>query len=437
MSAQAEKFTSPRAASSPATGAHRGELEDELTRYDFRGRTLLGDHVNYYIYAHDEDGARRQLTEARIFVDEVTPHLSPRRGQRKFKREDLGAFCLQLSDRIKAGESMAGAALELARASRHNLLREALLDVTAELRREGARPADAFRVRPDVFPAAFANLIGIGARKGDISDVLTKYGAAQLRTAENISKFKSALYYPLTIMALAAVVVAVMCYFILPKMQEFYTTLLPLSQGQLPWLTRLLLGASRFLTSVPGLLVLFLAAALVAYLAHWCRHEGREDLERASLRWPGVGAVLRSFHAAYTIHLISILVGAGITPNEFLREAAESSINIVYREKLLAIREAFHEGGLDLQTAFAPYAFLFGDGFQITLATGEKTGRLDAQLAAYAQLLDRRVQETITRLSKLIEPATLIVAGIVIGLIVVAAYLPLFTLIGQLANTAR
>lgn len=407
--------------------------EDDLTRFDYRGQTILGDAANYYIYARDEDDALRQLEDARIDVETVTRHRAPARRRRKFGREDLATFSLQLSDRVKSGESLIGAVLEIGRASRHNLLREALADIAAELRREGARPADAFRLRPDVFPRAFTNIIQIGTKKGDISDVLTKYGEAQLRAAENFSRLKGALYYPATIVGLAIVIVAVMCYVILPKMEEFYASLLPLSRGELPQLTAWLLGASRFATSTLGIIVALACCAAAIYAWRWARGDGRETIERNSLHWPGVGALLRKFHSAYLIHLMSIMVGAGVTPGEILREAAEAATNVVYREKLEAIREAFHRGGLELQVAFAPYAFLFGDELQAVIATGERTGRLETQLAAYAALLDRRVQETITNLSKMIEPLTLIVAGVIIGLIVVAAYLPLFTLIGGMS----
>ncbi len=170
------------------------------------------------------------------------------------------------------------------------------------------------------------------------------------------------------------------------------------------------------------------------YAVKWLKGPtGSELIARKSLHWPLVGKLLRDFHSAYTVHLIAILASV-VTPNEFLKEAASASLNIIYREKLEAIRESFRKGGLDLTTAFAPYAFLFGDEFQPALATGEKTGRLDTQLGNYAKLLDRRVQESISTMSKLVEPLTLVVAGLVIGLIVVAAYLPLFTLVGELAN---
>ena len=122
---------------------------------------------------------------------------------------------------------------------------------------------------------------------------------------------------------------------------------------------------------------------------------------------------------------------------QFLQEAAAASLNVVYRETLLAIRESQRDGALDLTTAVAPYSYLFGDDFQTSVATGEQTAHLSEQLQNNAKLLDRRVKETTSKLSKLVEPLTLVVAGVIIGLIVIAAYWPLFQIVGDMSNSTH
>ncbi len=126
-----------------------------------------------------------------------------------------------------------------------------------------------------------------------------------------------------------------------------------------------------------------------------------------------------------------------LTAPEFLQEASAASLNVVYRETLDAIRESQRDGALDLTTATTPYSYLFGDEFQASVATGEETGRLSEQLENYAKLLDRRVQESTARLSKLVEPLTLVIAGVIIGLIVIAAYWPLFQIVGDMSNSTH
>jgi type II secretory pathway component PulF len=169
-------------------------------------------------------------------------------------------------------------------------------------------------------------------------------------------------------------------------------------------------------------------------LARWLRTDsGKDWFQRKSLNWPLVGKLLREFNAAHVVDLMSILAPV-LNPAEFLKEASAASLNVVYREKLDAIRESSRDGGLDLTTAIAPYAKLFGDDFQAAVATGEKTGRLANQLGNYATYLDRRVQDSTAKLSKTVEPLTLLIAGLIIGVIVVAAYWPLFSLVGEMAN---
>ena len=112
---------------------------------------------------------------------------------------------------------------------------------------------------------------------------------------------------------------------------------------------------------------------------------------------------------------------------------SEASINVVYRDTLAAVREALVTGRLKLKVAVLPYPSLFTDNFQPAVATAEDTGDL-TKLHDTADLLDYEVEKSITRLSKLAEPLSIAVAGVVIGLLVLAAYWPLFSLIGALAN---
>jgi type IV pilus assembly protein PilC len=401
----------------------------------FDGTDALGRDVNFYIWASHETFALTALESAKITVTNIRPRSNPlQRQKRKVSRDDLANFALQLAERTRASEQIRQAIGDIARSSNNKALREALFQIHSELKTEGVQPAEAFRKHPQVFPDAFVHILHVGIKKGDPSDMLTEYGETQLRTSQNIQQMKGALYYPAVVLSLAAIVVAVLCIFILPRMEEMYQSLLEASHGQLPAMTQALLGFSRFLVTIPGAITVGILFAILISLIKWSHSpNGRDIVARKALRLPLVGKLLRDFNAAYTVHLLSILAPV-VTPNDFLREAAAASLNPVYRENLETIREAFRTGGLELQTAFAPYAFLFGDEFQPAIATGEKTGQLDIQLSRYATFLDNRVQESISRISKLVEPLTLLVAGIVIGLIVISAYLPLFTLIGQMSH---
>lgn len=430
MSATTHNFQSDQAA-----------IDAEQICFNYQGVDVLGGYpTKQYIYARDEEQAEAVLTRAKIEVENIAPRRERlRRRKKHLSREELGTFAIQLSERTRASDPIPKAIYDIARSSNNPLLREALLDVWKEIKTESVHLDEAFGIRPNVFPDAFRHIIRVGTTKGDPSDMLAKYGERQLLTAENLAKVKGALIYPGVVLSLALLIVILLCYFILPSMASMYEALIePTSGAQLPWLTRGLLSFSSFLVSWAGLAFMLISAFSGIGLARWLlwTESGQDWFQRHSINWPLIGKLIREFNAAHVIDLMSILAPV-VTPAEFLKEASAASLNVVYRETLEAIRESYRSGALDLQSAVAPYARLFGDEFAAAVATGEQTGRLATQLGQYARLVDRRVQESTARLAKIVEPLTLIATGAVIGVIVIAAYWPLFSLVGDLATKGK
>jgi len=388
-----------------------------------------------YVYAPDEDQATATLARARINVSSIKHrenHLARKR--RRLTRAQLGAFAIQLSQRCR-GESIPQAIFNISRATNNPLLREALSEVYRLIKIESLNVHEAFAHREDVFPDAFRHIIRVGSIKGDPSDMLYKYGKRQELTATNMSKILGALIYPSVVLAVASLVVILLAYFVLPNLAAMYDSLLAASGGKLPILTRALLGFSDFLVSWLGLFTVAASILGFIFLGKWMRSEkGKLWIQRHSIHWPLIGPLLRKFNAAHVIDLMSILAPV-LTVQKFLQEASAASLNIVYRETLDAIAESQRDGALDLTTAVAPYAFLFGDEFQAAVATGEATAVLADQLALYAHFLDDQVEAATANFSKMVEPLTIAFAGVLIGAIVTAVYWPLFELVGQLSHT--
>lgn len=421
----------------PAAPAGVESREPELAIFDYTGVDPLGARIKYYLFAEDEEQARKALEEAGLTEVEVRRRredLLTRLGRKKkVSRTDIGIFALQLAQRTKANQPVRFAVGEMAKISTHPTMRSALYDVHASMKGEALTVADAFRKRPDVFPESFVKILAVGAKEGDPTNMLLRYGQSQIKTAENISRIISALIYPGVILALSLIIVFVLCYYVLPQMEEMYKGLLETSQAQLPLMTRILLGVARNITSLPGIAAIVAVVAGIVWLFKWARTErGAEFLGRKMLRWPLIGEVLRTFNAAYTTRLIAILSNI-MKPSEFLQEVSEASINAAYGDTLAAIREALTKNRLKLKTAVLPYSWLFTDLFQPAVATAEDTGDL-TKLHDTADLLDYEVEKSITRLSKMAEPLSIAVAGTIIALLVMAAYWPLFSLIGELSN---
>ncbi len=399
----------------------------------------LGARVGFHVFADDDVQAVRVLeqmglTDVSVWPRRESPFARFRR--RKVSRTDLGTFSLQLAQRTKANQPMRHAIAEMARVSTHPVLRQALYEVRDALAIEAEKVSDAFGRRPDVFPASFRKILEVGRKEGDPTEMLTKYGNTQLRTADNISKIVSALIYPSVILSLAGIIVLIMMWYVMPQMEEIYRGLLESTHAQLPLPTRILIGFSRNIVSVYGVVVMG-ALGLLGWRGYqWGKTEaGGQFLQEKLLRAPGIGPVLRTFNAAYTVHLMAIL-SKFMTSTELLGEIAEASVNVVYEHTMRSVQEAIVTKRLKLQAAFPGYGWLFGDDFLAALATAEDTGDL-GKLHDHAELLDQETERAITRFSKLIEPATIVLAGTVIALVVISLYLPLFTLVGHLANPGK
>jgi type IV pilus assembly protein PilC len=411
-------------------------IEAEQTCFTFQGVDILENPTRkLYIFAADEDEALQRLERAKIQVEAVAEKTEPlRRKRKKLSRDQLGAFAIQLGERTMANESIPSAIQDMGRSSNNLLLREALHDVWQALRDESINIDQALALRADVFPEALRHIIHVGLAKGDPGPMLIKYGRRQQATATNIAKVKGALIYPGVVLSLASIIVWILATFILPQMSQMYDALLQQSGSSLPLLTRILLAGSDFITSYYGIGFILLSIVGIVFLIRWLRSDaGRDWYQRHSIHWPLIGPLIREFNTAHAVDVMAILADA-VPPMQFLQEASAASLNVVYRETLDAVRESFRDGGLDLTTAFTPYSYLFGNDFQTAVATGERTGNLADQLSAYAALVDKRVAQSTEKLTKMIEPLTILIAGCTIAFIVVGAYWPLFDLVGKLAN---
>jgi type II secretory pathway component PulF len=411
--------------------------EIEQIRFAFQGVDVLGNPNRGYVYADDEAQAELKLTRAKIEVSTITPKQRRfARRRRTLTREELGAFAIQLAERTKS-ESIPQSIFAISRATNNALLRDALADVYRMIKTESVNIHEAFDQRADVFPEAFRHIIRVGAKKGDPSDMLIKYGERQKLTAKNLSKIRGSLIYPGVVLSVAAVLLVVISHVVVPGIKGMYDSLLTASGSKLPILTRGLIAVTDFLASWLGIFLTAAAVLVVIGAVKWLRtNNGKQWFQRYSIRFPLIGSLLRKFNAAHVIDLMSILAPL-LTSQQFLHEASAASLNVVYRETLDAIREAQRDGALDLATAITPYADYFGDEFQAAVATGEDTGRLAQQLSGYAQLLDDQVEAETSRFAKLVEPLSFLVVGAVIGTIVIAVYWPLFQLAGDLASQTK
>ena len=339
----------------------------------------------------------------------------------------LAVFTRQFATMMDAGVPLVQCLGVLGEQEKGPRLRNAILAVRAEVE-GGSGLADAMRRHPDAFDGLYTNMIAAG-ESGGILDTILKRLAVCIETNVKLRRqVRSAMTYPVAVVAIAAAVVGVILWKVIPTFAVLFEGV----GATLPLPTRLVIAASD---SLVAWLPAIVAAGLVGSAAlRWLRttRRGRRLGDAAMLRAPVLGAILRKIAVARFCRTLSALFGSGVPILEGLAITAGTAGNAVVEEAVMSTRAAVERGesmsGPMRATGVFPVSVVH------MIDVGETTGALDAMLAKVADICEEDVDAAVAGLMTLLEPILIAVLGVVVGGIVVAMYLPIFDLIGELAG---
>jgi type IV pilus assembly protein PilC len=302
--------------------------------------------------------------------------------------------------------------------------REVLIDIRDRVR-SGQDLSDAFAAHGEHFPRLYPASLKAGERSGELESVLRRFIRYQRLVLDAKKRAVSALVYPAVLIGLSVVMLLILSVRVIPTFNEFYDAL----GADLPLLTQVTVGFSNLLAE--NLLWIAIAAVVGAYLfSRWkATAPGRLAFDRLKLKLPLMGPVAHLFALSELCRSLSTLLTGGLplvpsfeiavqgVGNAAVRHAIEPKIRLVREGK--AFYEAIEESGM-----FPPMA--------IDMAkVGEATGALDEMLANVATFFDEQVEVRLQRILALVEPAMLVFMGVVVAVILLSLYLPLFSAMGQ------
>jgi type IV pilus assembly protein PilC len=252
---------------------------------------------------------------------------------------------------------------------------------------------------------------------------------------EKIVKLKrdviSALIYPSAVILLAIVAVAVIMVVVIPQFQNIFLGLLGPGE-QLPLPTRIVVGISNFLAGWGGLIILATVISIaVAVKFYYKTPGGRKNIDRILLKIPIIGEIFRKIAVARFSRTLSTLLSSGVPILQSLDITAKTSGNVIIEEAIGKVRSGVERGESFVDPLKATEVFPHMVAQMVGI--GEQTGALDAMLGKIADFYEAEVDSAIANLLTLIEPLLIGFLGVTIGSIVIAMYLPLFTLIGKLS----
>ncbi len=337
------------------------------------------------------------------------------------KSESVVLFARQLATMIAAGLPLVRSLRSITRDHQDRRLSAVLERVTDDVQR-GESLGAALARHPHVFDEVFVSLVQTGEISGTL-DVVMEHTASYLERAEHLRlKVEAALRYPIFILTFALAILVVMFLKIVPMFAGIYQRF----RVDLPLPTQMLLGTSQLVTSN---LLAFTGLAVLTALAtlYWAQTEGgRYTLDRAKFNLPLFGPLIRMYAITKFARTLGILTGSGTQILTALKVLRPVPGNRVLERGIDSVRLQV-EGGTSLSRAMTE-ASVFPDMLIQMTATGEETGRLDQMLARTADFYEQRVTAKVDGLSSLIEPIAVVVLGVVIGVMLLALYLPIFNL---------
>jgi type II secretory pathway component PulF len=384
---------------------------------DNRGRPAAGE-----VTAADPRQALARVRELGYFpteLNEITATPAAIRGNKKIRRDDISLTVRQLANLIGAGLPVHRSLLVLTEQAYNPALKQLLGEAEAEVR-AGSPLSVALAHYPRAFPPLAINLISIGESTGNLGQALQRLADLLEKTLQRRSQIISALIYPVLLTGVAISAVIFLMTFLLPKLSQTLTGL----GTTLPLPTIILIKLSHLILSGwwAGLAVL-LGGALAA--KYWWKKGLADWLETRLYRIPAIGGLLSRIAAARFARMLGSLLSGGVPILDGM-EIAGTGAGSTLAGIIGRAREQVREG-VPLAIALSREANILPALVHVT-AVGEETGKLADLLLKLAESLDFEVDSSLRRLVGLLEPAIIIVMGLIVGFIVLAILLPIFSL---------
>lgn len=388
--------------------------------FEWEGKDRNGKQVRGETRAAGENQVQASLRRQGVFPTKIKKRRM--RGGKSIKPKDIAIFTRQLATMMKAGVPLLQAFDIVGRGNSNASVTKLLNDVRMDVE-TGSSLSAAFRKFPLYFDALYCNLVEAGEAAGILEALLDRLATYMEKTEAIKSKIKSALMYPISVIVVAFVVVAVIMIFVIPAFKEVFSSF----GADLPAPTLLVIAISEFFVAYWWLIFGGIGGSLYFFMQAWKRNERMQQfMDRLLLKLPVFGALIEKSCVARWTRTLSTMFAAGVPLVEALDSVGGASGNSVFA---VATDKIQHEVsmGTSLTTAMTN-ANVFPMMVLQMCSIGEESGSIDHMLGKAADFYEAEVDDMVAGLSSLMEPIIIVFLGSLIGGIVVAMYLPIFKL---------
>jgi type IV pilus assembly protein PilC len=341
----------------------------------------------------------------------------------KIKPADIALFTRQLATMMKAGVPLVQSFDIVADGMDNAMMKDLILKIRDEVS-SGNSFAYSIRAQPrEYFDDLFCNLIDAGEQSGSLETMLDRLAEYKEKTEALKAKIKAAMNYPIAVLVVAGVVSGILLIKVVPQFEEIFAGF----GAELPEFTQLVVNMSNFMQEW-----WFMAVAAMAafYFAHKEAHKRSQALrdaeERMSLKLPVLGSILDKSCIARFARTLSTTFAAGVPLVDALESVAGAAGNVVYKDAILKVKDDV-SSGIQLNYAMKQ-TNVFPNMVIQMVAIGEESGALDGMLDKAATYYEEMVDNAVDGLTSLMEPIIMSILGVVIGGLIIAMYLPIFSM---------
>jgi type IV pilus assembly protein PilC len=344
------------------------------------------------------------------------------RSGKKISEKDVALFTRQLATMMKAGVPLLQSFDIVAKGHSNPSVSKLINDIRADVE-TGTSLSQAFRKFPLYFDPLFCNLVGAGEQAGILDDLLARLATYKEKTLAIKGKIKSALFYPISILAVAFIVTAVIMIWVVPAFKTVFASF----GASLPTTTLVVMAISDFFVANWYIIFGGLFGGLYLFFQSWRRSlKVQHFMDTMLLKAPIFGAVIRKATIARWTRTLATMFAAGVPLVESLDSVGGASGNAVYLDATRKIQSEVSTG--TSLTLAMQNSDVFPNMVTQMVSIGEESGSLDQMLGKVADFYEAEVDEAVASLSSLMEPLIMVILGVLIGGLVIAMYLPIFKL---------
>jgi type IV pilus assembly protein PilC len=404
-----------------------------MPTFAFTGRNRAGETISGERMADSMDAAVAALRREQILVTRIDPAKAraekkppaPSKGK-AVPAKNLAIFTRQFSVMIDAGLPLVQCLEILGKQEPDKNFSNVILKTREEVE-AGATLADAMKRFPRAFDALFTNMIAAGEAGGILDTILKRLAVYIEKNVKLKGEVKSAMMYPVAVIVIAGLVVAAILWKVIPTFANLFAGL----GAELPLPTRVVITLSNGLVKYGWILLIVIPAIGYAFRQYYGTPAGRRTIDSLALKVPILGPILQKVAVARFCRTLSTLLSSGVPILDGLDITARTAGNAVIEDAIQTTRTSIERG----ETISGPLkdTKVFPSMVVQMINVGETTGALDTMLAKIADFYEEETDTAVAGLLTLMEPLMIAVLGGIVGGIVIAMYMPIFSLISKLA----